>query len=80
MEDEGEPRLGNCSQEAGSGRHRHCQGNFEKATTAGTKIACLDVALAWKEMQMGEEETEEGSWLLPHGQSSVHGQDARGDR
>lgn len=45
MEDEGEPQLGSCSQEAGSGRRRHCQGNFEKATTASTKIACSDVAL-----------------------------------
>lgn len=72
MEDEGEPQLGSCSQEAGSGRHRHCQGNFEKATTASTKIASLDVVLAWKGMQTEEEETEKGSWLLPQGQSRVH--------
>lgn len=53
MEDEGEPQLGSCSQEAGSGRHRHYQGNFEKVTTTGIKVACSDVALAWKGMQMG---------------------------
>lgn len=29
----------------GNGRHRHCQGDFEKATTASTKIACSDVAI-----------------------------------
>lgn len=80
MEDEEEPQLGSCSQETGSGWHSHCQGNFKKATTAGTKIACSDVALAWKGMQMGEEEMEKGSWLLPQGQSRVHDQDARGDR
>lgn len=60
MEDEGEPQLGSCSQEAGSGRHRYCQGNFEKATIASTKIACSDVVLVWKGMQIGEEETEKG--------------------
>lgn len=67
MEGEGEPQLGSCSQEAGSGRHRHCEGHFEKAATAGTKTASLDVALAWKRMQRGEEEVEKGTWLLPHG-------------
>lgn len=64
----GEPQFGSCSQEAGSRHHRLCQGNFEKATTASTKIACSDVVLVWKGMQVGEEEMEKGSWLLPHGQ------------
>lgn len=31
-------------------------------------------------MQMGEEGTEKRSWFLPHGQSNIHVQDARGAR
>jgi len=76
----GKPQLRSCSQEAGSRRHRHRQGNFEKVTTASTKIAHSDVALVWKGIQMGEEEKKKGSWFLSHGQSSVHDQDERGGR
>lgn len=77
MEDEGEPQLGSCSQEAGNGRHRHCQGNFEKAATASTKIACSDVALVEGYADGGRGDREE---LLPRGQSNIHVQDARGAR
>lgn len=59
MEDEGEPQLGSYSQEAGNGQHRHCQGDFEKATTASTKIASSDVALVEDNADGGRRDREE---------------------